>query len=159
MNIFFSEHLLIIKQLQTYQVRFLLIGGYAVIFHGYNRTTGDMDIWIDPDEENKSKFIACLFELEYRQEDIDYLRSLDFTKAQVFSIGEEPQRVDFLTQVNLLNFKEAYENKMIAPLDGLEIPYIHFNDLVLMKMNTGRLKDKSDVEELQKIRNLGKHLK
>ncbi|MBL7829604.1 MAG: hypothetical protein JNK41_01150, partial [Saprospiraceae bacterium] len=74
MNIFFSEHLLIIKQLQTYQVRFLLIGGYAVIFHGYNRTTGDMDIWIDPDEENKSKFIACLFELEYRQEDIDYLR-------------------------------------------------------------------------------------
>ncbi|MBL7829639.1 MAG: hypothetical protein JNK41_01325, partial [Saprospiraceae bacterium] len=49
--------------------------------------------------------------------------------------------------------------KVLAQLDGLEIPYIHFNDLVLMKMNTGRLKDKSDVEELQKIRNLGKHLK
>jgi hypothetical protein len=83
-----------------------------------------MDIWIDPDDENKSKFISCLQELECKQEEIDFLRSLDFENAKVFIIGEEPQRIDFRTQVNLLSFEADFENKMIAPLDGLEIPYI-----------------------------------
>ena len=55
MNIFHDDHLEIIKELLENQVSFLLIGGYAVIFHGYNRTTGDMDLWLEPTNQNKEK--------------------------------------------------------------------------------------------------------
>lgn len=156
MNIFYPSHLVVLQKLIHNHVQFLLIGGYAVIFHGYNRTTGDMDIWIGSDYENKKRFIQCMEELDIRPEVIKFLYSLDFDKAQAFSIGEEPQKIDFLTKVNLLSFEDAFANKMIASLDGLDIPYLHYKDLVLMKINTSRIKDKADVEELQRIQNFRK---
>ena len=57
MSIFFEEHQRILALLIKHQVEFLLIGGYAVIFHGYSRTTGDMDIWLAPNNKNKQRLI------------------------------------------------------------------------------------------------------
>jgi len=71
MNIFHDDHLEIIKELLENQVSFLLIGGYAVIYHGYNRTTGDMDLWLEPSNQNKYKVIEALEKLGFEQEGLE----------------------------------------------------------------------------------------
>lgn len=153
MNIFFEEHQEIIKLLIKYKVEFLLIGGYAVIFHGYKRTTGDIDLWLGPTNENKEKIINALDKAGYEQDDLNILRNMDFTKHIVFSVGIEPQKIDFITHINQVTFKEAYVNKVMYSFEGLQVPVINIRELILSKMNTGRKKDEADVEELQRIIN------
>jgi predicted nucleotidyltransferase len=153
MNLFYPEHITVLKALLHHHVRFLLIGGYAVISHGYMRTTGDLDLWIAPDDENKIRLLQSFLNLGFEETDLEPLNEMDFTEPQVFSIGTVPQKIDFLTRVNILQFDEAYQNKMEIDFDGLVLPIVHYQDLVLMKMTSERTKDKADVEELQKIFN------
>ena len=86
--------------------------------------------------------------------DIQKIANLDFTSTLVFAMGEEPEKAEFLTQISLVNFDEANKRKIIAEIDGLAIPFLHLDDLIQSKINTGRLKDKADIEELQKIQSL-----
>ena len=151
MNIFHDDHLEIIKELLENQVSFLLIGGYAVIFHGYNRTTGDMDLWLEPTNRNKDKFINALEKLGFDPDDLEKLAEMDFTKHLTFSIGEEPQKIDFITLINQVSFEEAWVNRIVFALEDINIPVINIDELVLSKINTGRKKDEADVEELQRI--------
>jgi predicted nucleotidyltransferase len=151
-NLFFEEHIEVLSQLLAERVEFLLIGGYAVIAHGYMRTTGDLDIWVKPDNENRDKLIKSFSNLGYNQESTDYLHLLDFTDTHVFSVGTQPQKIEFLTKVNLLDFESSFKDKKEYEFDGLVLPFVNYNDLVLMKMTTGRAKDKADVEELGKIK-------
>ena len=151
MNIFLDDHQEILKVFLQHHVSFLLIGGYAVIFHGYNRTTGDMDLWIAPTNENKEKVITALKKSGYEEDDLDKLAEMDFTKHLTFSIGQEPQKIDFINYINQVSFDQAYNSKVEFDFEGLHIPVISSKDLVLTKINTGRKKDEADVEELQKI--------
>ncbi len=79
-----------ISALLKVKVDFILIGGYAVIYHGYKRTTGDMDVWIKPTNVNKKKLLRVLKKFEFDESGINYLNSLDFTKHIAFHILEEP---------------------------------------------------------------------
>ncbi|MEY4903972.1 MAG: hypothetical protein RLZZ292_1787 [Bacteroidota bacterium] len=151
MNIFFEEHQQVIRSLIKHDVRFLLIGGYAVMFHGYRRSTGDMDLWLEPTNENKKQFLLVLQDLGIEDEDIEVLKEIDFSKHQVFSFGEEPQKIDFITYINQVAFEEAYANKTVADFENLLLPVLNLRELILSKMNTGRKKDESDVEELQRL--------
>ena len=132
-------------------VDFLLIGGYAVNYHGYGRPTGDLDIWIRPDDDNKQKCLKAFEGLKYNSESIDAVRKLNFGKPAVFFVGEEPLRIDFLTAVNLINFEDAWKKKNILSIQDLRIPVVDYHHLVLTKISTGRTRDKLDLEELQKI--------
>jgi predicted nucleotidyltransferase len=153
MNLFFEEHQEIIKELIIQEVDFMLIGGYAVIVHGYTRTTGDVDLWIKPNNDNKTKLIRAFKNLNFENDDIFELEKMNFEDYLVFSIGDEPQKIDFITKVNLVDYEEANTRKLVAEIDGINIPIVHLNDLVLMKTNTKRKKDEADIEELQKIAN------
>lgn len=153
MNLFFEEHQEIIKQLILQEVDFMLIGGYAVIVYGYTRTTGDVDLWIKPTNENKLKLIKVFSELNFETNDIYEIEKMNFEDYLVFSIGDEPQKIDFITKVNLVDYEEANTRKLVAEIDGINIPIVHLHDLVLMKTNTKRKKDEADIEELQKIAN------
>ncbi|MEJ5995428.1 DUF6036 family nucleotidyltransferase [Pedobacter sp. Du54] len=153
MNLFSDNHQEIISHLLQFEVDFIIIGGYSVIFHGYARTTGDVDIWLKPSNENKEKFLLVLKALDFFEEDVQGIANLDFTTTLVFAIGEDPEKVEFLTQISLVNFEEANQRKIIAEIDELAIPFLHLDDLIRSKINTGRLKDKADIEELQKIQN------
>jgi hypothetical protein len=124
-----------------------------VIFHGYKRTTGDVDIWIQPDNENRDRLIKVLEAMEFESKDLLAISQQDFRRHLVFSIGSAPEKVDFLTQISTVKYDEADAEKIIAEVDGLKIPFLHLNHLVLSKFNTGRAKDKADIEELQKLRN------
>ncbi|MBB6270824.1 putative nucleotidyltransferase [Pedobacter cryoconitis] len=151
MNLFIEKHQILLKELLLKKVDFIVIGGYSVIFHGYARSTGDVDLWLRPDNINKLKLLDVLQQMNFDEEDILHIAELDFQKHIVFSMWDEPEKVDFLTRISMVEFEQANQRKIIADIDGIKIPFLHLNDLVLSKFNTGRLKDKADVEELQKI--------
>ena len=151
MNLFLEKHQELIHNLLLHHVDFIVIGGYSVIYHGYARTTGDVDIWLKPSNNNKAKLLEVFKAMDFFKADYQPIADYDFTKHIVFSMWDEPEKVDFITRINLVEFDVADERKIIAAVDGLKIPFLHLDDLVLSKFNTGRLKDKADIEELQQI--------
>lgn len=154
MNILLEEHQEFIFKLLDGQVEFILIGGYAVIFHGYGRTTGDMDLWIKPDNENKKKLVEVLRTENIEEDDLKVVASFDFNEINIFHIGSPPARIDFLTKVPPLKYEEADEHKDFFILEGKNIPVLHLNDLLINKMLSNRPKDIADVDELKKIQQL-----
>lgn len=159
MNIFLESHRNLLEKLIKANVEFLIIGGFAVNYYGYNRTTGDLDIWIKPDNLNKGKLIHILEELGFSKEGLQTLNQSNFENVFVFHIWEKPFRVDFLTHISSIDFNVAYLAKEMVMIQGLELPMIDFEHLVLSKMTTNRLRDKADVEELQKIARIMKENK
>jgi len=154
MNIFLDEHTSVLMALNTYEVEYLLIGGYAVVIYGYDRTTGDMDIWLNPTNDNKHKIIQAFESLGYDKESLSQLGGFDFTEAILFMLGTPPEKMEFMTRLSLIQFDESYANREVCELeDGFYIQVISLHDLILSKINTGRTKDQADVEELQKIQN------
>ena len=156
MNIFVEKHQEFIELLTSAKVDFILIGGYAVIYYGYKRTTGDMDVWLKPDNTNKEKLLPVLKKLGFYNEGIKHIENLDFTKHTAFHFWKEPERIDCLTHISGVSFEEADAQKVITEIEGLSVPFIHYNHLILSKITTDRLKDKADIEELQKIQKLKK---
>jgi predicted nucleotidyltransferase len=151
MNIFIENHQLFLKSLIKHEVNFLLVGGYAVIFYGYKRTTGDMDLWLEPNNENKLKLIDVLTEFGFDKEGIEHINQLNFTRHLAFHFWEEPERIDCLTYISNVNFNEAFAQKKVANIEGINVPVIHYKHLILSKLSSDRMKDKADVEELQKV--------
>src|SRR6185295_597402 len=125
MELFIDEQKKFLLLLLKYDVEFILIGGHAVIYHGYARITSDMDIWLKPDTLNRNKFISALHELGILEEDIAILSKEDFSQAQVFHIGTKPNRIDFLTKIVGVTYEEADAQKSLLPLLGKEIPILH----------------------------------
>ena len=156
MNILIDKHKKILLALIDAKVEFLLIGGYAVNYHGYVRTTGDMDVWLKPDNKNKIAFLIILEKYLEDKSGIEKVKELDFTDVIAFHIGVPPERIDFLTKIAGVNFNEAFSHKELLPIQNYQIPVLHLNDLIANKLLSARLKDKADVDELQKIMKLKK---
>lgn len=155
MDILFEGHKKFLLLLLKHQVDFILIGGYAVIYYGYERGTADMDIWLNPTNENRDKFILALKEHRIGTKSLNVVSKMDFTNAQVLSLGDKPNKIDILTKVQGLTFEEADKEKKMFPLKDKLIPIIQYHHLIVTKMVTGRPQDKADVDVLQKI-NKGK---
>jgi hypothetical protein len=154
MNIFFKEHKILLKKLITAGVKFIIVGGYAINYHGYNRTTGDLDIWIKPGNDNRDTLLMVLKELGFREDSLQFLRQADFGQPFAFHFWDEPYKVDIMTKISGVSFNEADTKKIIMDYEGLSIPFLDFHHLVLSKISTGRSRDQVDVEELQKIKKL-----
>ena len=156
MNILIEKHKQILFSLMDAKVEFLLIGGYAVIYHGYGRSTGDMDIWLKPDNENKIRFLAVLEKHLEDKSGVEKIRKLDFTEVIAFHIGSPPDKVDFLTKMAGVKFDAAFAQKEFLTLQNQKIPVLHLSDLIVNKLLSGRLKDQADVDELRKIEQMRK---
>lgn len=144
------KHFLI--SLMEAEVEYMLIGGYAVIYHGYPRLTKDMDIWLKPDNENKLKLLPVLHSYGIVNEDIDRVKGLDFIQAQSFYIGEEKNKIDFLTCMAGVSYAEAVAQKVSLQMKNKSIPVISYKHLIVNKMLSDHPQDKADVAMLQKIR-------
>jgi len=151
MDVFLDEHKKFLLLLLKHNVEFMLIGGYAVILYGYERGTSDMDLWLKPSNKNRDKFIEALLEHGILKHTVSALNKMDFTETLVMHIGENPNRIDFLTKVQGVKYEEADSRKTLLPLQNKYIPVIHYHHLITSKMITGRLQDKIDVEQLKKI--------
>jgi hypothetical protein len=129
------------------QVEFMVVGAYAVAFHGMPRATGDIDLWIRRSEENAQrvwraliKFGASLFDLT-----IDDLKKPD----TVFQMGIEPQRIDILTSIEGVEFDEAWDERQHVEIEGLNIPVIGRRHLLINKKAISRPKDLGDIAWLE----------
>jgi predicted nucleotidyltransferase len=153
MDVFFEPHRKMLRMLHEFNVDFILVGGFAVNYYGFNRPTGDMDIWLKPQNENKDKLLLALTAYGFNSESINYVQSLDFNDTLVFSCGELPFRIDFLTKISGVSYAEAEPQALKTTMENINVNIIHIHHLVLSKISNNRTKDKLDVEELQKIIN------
>ena len=151
MDIFIAEHRQVLEMLIDNKVDFMLIGGYAVNFHGYNRTTADMDVWIQPGNQNKLLLLKALAALGFDDEGIATINGWDFENPQLFSIFEQPLQTEFMTHISGVKYEEAKALVVTADIDGIALPVIHINSLIQNKKASGRLKDLADAEQLEKI--------
>ncbi len=128
------------------EVRFLLIGAYALAVHGRPRATGDLDLWVEPSRENAERAYAALRDFGAPLHD---LRVEDLaTPGVVFQVGVAPLRIDLLTRIDGVEFAAAWPRRVEASFDGLRVPVIGREDLITNKRATGRLQDRADVERL-----------
>ena len=151
MNIFNEFHRRFLTALIKNDVDFIVVGGLSVVFHGYIRTTGDMDLWIRPTNENKPKLLPALIQFGLSSESVNLIKTKDFTEMLAFHFNLPPEKIEFLTHISGLKFDDAFGNCDHLAIENFDVPFLSFEDLIINKMVTGRLKDKADVEELQKI--------
>jgi len=125
------------------KVEFMVVGGYAVAFHGFVRGTGDFDLWIRISEENAERvwkalvsFGAPLFDL--KKEDL-------MTPGMVFQMGMPPYRIDVINAVDGIDFDDAWPSRLFVKFDGLKIPVIAKSDLLQNKRTMNRAKDRADI--------------
>jgi predicted nucleotidyltransferase len=159
-NIFdaYSQNLLI--ELNKNNVQYLIVGGYAVNYYGYRRTTGDLDLLIKPDNGlNKDNLIKSFKNLGVSTTALNRLNKLDFTKPLIFIDGEEPFKIDFMTKISGVDFTDAWEKRVPVEIDGIKVNFINLNDLLISKISSNRLQDKLDVEKLQEIQRIKKNKK
>jgi predicted nucleotidyltransferase len=136
-----------IKSLNNNRVRYLVIGGYAVAFHGHPRYTKDIDIWIECSLDNAQNVIAALQEFGFASLG---LQPSDFVEAgQIIQLGYPPNRIDILTSLKGVNFGACYENRVVVEIDDLAVNFIDLENLKQNKKSTGRLQDLADLENLQ----------
>ena len=137
------------KSFSAHGVEFLLIGGQAVIAHGYPRLTKDMDLWVRPTKANGERVLAALAAFGAEPEEVT---ATQFENPRTLLVlGREPFRVDILTDIPGVSFDEAWSEREEVSLDGVEIPLISKRLLVRNKRASGRLQDLADAEELEKI--------
>ncbi len=127
-------------------VRYLMIGGYAVNYHGHHRNTKDIDLWIDPTAENAGSVSLALQDFGFSGKGVTPERFEILDK--VYAFGRPPTRIDILTGPSGVNFSECYERRTECSIDGLRIAVISREDLIANKRSSARARDLSDVEEL-----------
>lgn len=127
-------------------VRFLLVGAYAVAVYGHPRATKDMDLFVRAAPDNAANLMKALRRFGAPLADVS---EADFSsEGVVFQIGNNPRRIDILTRISGVDFEHAYANKKDVCIEGMEIPVISLEDLIANKRATGRLQDRADLEKL-----------
>ncbi|MBU3744610.1 MAG: hypothetical protein FGM61_08710, partial [Sediminibacterium sp.] len=124
--------------LNTNKVRYILVGGYSVILHGYSRTTGDMDLWVERTAENYLKIKNAFEEFGMPVFDMTEENFLHHPEWDVFTFGIPPIAIDLMIGIEGFNFQEIYERSVIFKDEDLEIRVIHKKDLIAAKQKAGR---------------------
>ncbi len=142
-----KDYLDFIKLCNEHDVKYLVIGGFAVGVHGYPRYTKDIDIAIEISEENAGKIVLVIQDFG--------LGSLGLTKADflrksfITQLGHEPVRIDILNDVDGTSFSQAWENRKEINYEGLLINFIGYEELLILKKLAGRSQDITDIEKLR----------
>ena len=135
-----------LQLLDSEKVEYLLVGGYAVGVHGFVRATGDLDVWVAIGEENARAIVRVLRRFGFSEGTAD--EKLFLKEHQIVMMGHPPLRIDLLTSVSGLEFREAYPQHEVKVLEGVPVRVISRDHLMRNKQAAGRSKDKHDLEEL-----------
>lgn len=132
--------------LLNHEVKFLIVGAYAMGAHGYPRATGDFDLWVEPSAENSKRIYQSLIEFGAPLSEVT---EKTFTEEGIiFQIGVAPRRIDIITQIDGVIFEDAYKTRNLIETENLPIPFISKENLIKNKQSTGREKDIIDVKHL-----------
>lgn len=136
--------------LNKHHVEYMVVGGYALAFHGKPRHTGDLDIWIKISDDNAKRLVSVITDFGIGSLGIS---KEDFLKPGIITqIGYPPLRIDILNEIDGVNFVDAYSSKLTIDVDGLMVTYIGLDDLIKNKTNSGRTQDLADVTALKKLK-------
>ncbi len=135
-----------LKLLNAKNIRYLLIGGYAVGYHGYPRATNDMDIWIAIDSETALLMVEAMKEFGFDTPQLT--KDLFLKKDKIIRMGVVPMRIEILTSISGVNFEECYQKKIVDKIDGIQVNIINLEQLKINKKASGRHKDLDDFENL-----------
>jgi predicted nucleotidyltransferase len=142
-----SDYKEMLQCLSGENVKFLLVGAYAVAAYGYPRATKDIDIFVRASADNASSLMRALARFGAP---LSGVSEKDFcTEGVVFQIGNSPRRIDILTRISGVEFQEAYARRSTVVLEGMDVPVISMEDLIANKRATGRTQDLADVERLE----------
>ena len=135
-----------IESLNSHQVEYLIIGAFALAFHGVPRFTGDIDILIRRSPENAARIERVLVSFSFASLG---LSAADFIAAdQIIQLGHPPNRIDLLTSITGVEFEEAWAGRVAAKLHEIPVSFIGKEALIQNKRATGRTQDKADLEAL-----------
>lgn len=133
--------------LNKHEVEYMVVGGYALGFHGEPRTTGDMDIWIECTKGNAAKIVTVVN--DFGMSSLG-LQEQDFLEPGIVTqIGYPPLRIDILNEIDGVKYKEAIKDKQYFKEGKLTIPFIGRNDFIKNKEAVGRKKDLKDVKKIK----------
>ena len=135
-----------LKLLNDHSVEYLLVGGYAVSFHGYPRPTGDMDIWIAVNPTNADKMVAVLRAFGFALPHLSPQLFLD--TSNMVRMGMPPVRIEILNEISGVDFEECFERRDTTKVDEVAVNIISLDDLKRNKKASGRFKDLNDLENL-----------
>ena len=135
-----------LRLLNLHKVEYILVGGYAVGYHGYPRATGDMDIWIAVSDANAEKVVAAVSDFGMPKESLS--RELFLEKNKIIRMGVPPVRIEVITGASGVDFSECYKRCETLNIDDLVVNIISLNDLKMNKRAAGRHKDLEDIEHI-----------
>ncbi len=136
-----------LKLLNARRVKYLIIGGYAVGYHGYPRATGDLDIFVEISPANAKALVGAFKKFGF---DVPELKeSLFLRKGKMVRVGRPPMRLEVLNDISGVSFDECYTSRVTDVIEGIQLHFIDLPHLLANKRASGRAKDLADVENLQ----------
>jgi len=136
-----------IESLNASGVRYLIIGGYAVAYHGHPRYTKDLDVWVEPTPENAERMVAALERFGFGSLGLTAADFLDPDK--VIQLGQPPIRIDVVLGPAGVEFEACYASRQTQVIDGVAVNFLDLDSLRRNKAATGRPQDLADLEHLR----------
>ncbi len=136
-----------IESLNANKVRYLIVGGYAVAFHGHPRYTKDLDVWIDRTPDNAANIVKAIDQFGFGSLD---LNAKDFLKPdQIIQLGLPPNRIEIFTTLPGVDFKRCFPARARTKIIGIPVDFIDLDNLKKNKKAVGRKQDLADLENLE----------
>jgi hypothetical protein len=137
-----------LRLFRAHSVEYLLIGGWAVGYHGYPRATYDLDVWIATSPANANRVVKAVSEFGFSGPELS--ADLFLKEDQIVRMGVEPVRIEVMTSISGVEFDECYREKLDTTLNDVAVNLINLRHLKINKQASGRLKDLADLEGLSK---------
>ena len=136
----------LLKLFNKHNVEYVIVGGYALAFHGAPRYTGDIDLLIKPDQENAQKVLNALKDFGFAE--LDLTSSDFFLPGKIVQLGVPPVRIDIITSLTGLTWEQIVPNRVNGTYDNISVYYIGKQEFIVNKKATSRYKDLADIEAL-----------
>lgn len=137
-----------LELLNEHEVKYLIVGGHAVIYYGHVRYTGDLDVWISNSKTNAQRMVKVIEKFGFASLG---LSAKDFmTEDVIIQLGYEPDRIDIMTSIEGIKFNESYKRRVKTSIESIEVYLLSKEDLKKNKKSVGRLQDLTDLEKLTK---------
>ena len=150
-NIFNPDFQEFLLALNKNDVKYVLVGGYSVIYHGFPRTTGDIDIFVEVSKSNYDKIVQAFEQFQMPLYDMTEDSFLHIPHINVYTFGRPPVCIEILKEISGFTFDEIYRNAITTDFEEIPMKVIHINDLKRNKKISGRAKDLNDLENLSKL--------
>ena len=127
-------------------VRYLVVGGHAVIANGYSRLTSDLDLFYKMDLENVNAILRSIHEFGLGSVGIKVVDLME--QGAINQLGVVPVRIDLVNEIDGVEFDQCFENRMVKEVYGMQVNFLSYDDLIANKKASGRNKDLNDIENL-----------